>query len=88
MIDTCKNNCYVLVQVCELLSLWQLVQRMLSVKKAASYHIYNATQLYCHHGEIPLAAIGTQQNVKHHMNMIYLRLFFSLNACSKRACQD
>ena len=35
---------------------------------------YNTIQPYCPRGEIPLAAIGSRRNIKHHINMIYLRV--------------
>ena len=35
---------------------------------------YNTIQPYCPCKDIPLAAIWIRRNVKHHVNMIYLRL--------------
>ena len=34
---------------------------------------YSTIQLYCPCGEIPLAVIWTQWNIKHYINMVYLR---------------
>ena len=60
-----------------------------SLSRKSAVNQYDTVQLYCPHGEILLAAIWTWRNIKHHINMVYLRFKKKKKKThSRRALQD